>query len=191
MVIKIPLTQGKFTIIDDEDYDKIKELKFYVVKQKSGVCYARYTIKNSGNKKGILHRIILNVQKDQFCDHINGDGLDNRRCNLRIATKVQNAINSHKYITGVNSKYKGVSWDKKMYKWVSRIKINNKQTYLGAFSDEIQAAKMYDLIAIKTFGEYARLNFDVKKYGMPEIQQPKIRFYHRRIEEYHKGDNPK
>lgn len=92
-----------------------------------------------------------------FVDHINRNGLDNYRCNLRPATRLQNRMNcglSKRNKSG----FKGVSWHKSCNKWVAKIEINDKSIYLGLFDDKIEAAKAYNAAAKKHFGEFAWLN---------------------------------
>jgi len=97
-----------------------------------------------------------------FCDHINHNGLDNRKANLRLATRSQNAWNRQKAKIKSRSKYKGVSWYNRGKRWSVRIQVNRKQKFLGIFEDEIEAAKAYDRAARKYFGEFAELNFEKK-----------------------------
>lgn len=105
-----------------------------------------------------LHRIILELPNDLHGDHINGNGLDNRRKNLRAATRSQNAknCNSHK---DASSRYLGVSWDSARNLWIAQIYINKKNTRLGAFKIEEEAARAYDTAATIHHGQFARLNF--------------------------------
>lgn len=104
-----------------------------------------------------MHRFIMNAQKGQIIDHINGNGLDNRKENLRFCTHRQNAYN---LITGTNktSKYKGVHLLKNNGLWCVQIKIPNKRIRLGNFEREDDAALAYNEAAIKYFGEFACLN---------------------------------
>ena len=155
MIIKIPLTQGKFTLVDDEDYEKIRNIKF-CVHQSRNTCYAVFRI--SKGKMCYLHRLIMKLKKNEMCDHINGDGLDNRRLNLRIVNNSQNQMNSIKRIIK-SSQYIGVSWHNESKKWQSKIQFNHCLHYLGVFTDEMDAAKAYYEAARKLGGEYARLNF--------------------------------
>lgn len=112
--------------------------------------YVRIYIKGS---RGYLHRLLLNAPKNMLVDHINGDTLDNRICNLRLATPSQNMGNS-KSMRGT-SKYKGVHWSKKERKWVAGIK---NGVHLGYFNDENEAALAYNKAALEHFGEFSRLN---------------------------------
>jgi hypothetical protein len=104
----------------------------------------------------MMHRLIMNTPKGMDTDHINGDSLDNRRCNLRICTHAQNQRNLKKILG--NNKYKGVSLFKKTQKWRARIQINRMGLHLGYFDTEEEAAKAYNEAAEKHFGEFSRIN---------------------------------
>jgi AP2 domain len=105
-----------------------------------------------------LHRVIVSASSSDQVDHENGNGLDNRRHNLRHATVRKNSHNvpSHRDST---SRFKGVCWVTKQKRWQAQIYYNGKNINLGVFDDEEIAAMVYDLAAIKNFGSYARLNF--------------------------------
>lgn len=91
-------------------------------------------------------------------DHINHDGLDNQRANLRPAAAAQNGHNTRPQFNH-SSQYKGVTWHRKNKKWQVTIKANGVNRYLGCFAEEIDAAATYDAVALETFGSYAYLNF--------------------------------
>ncbi len=156
----IPLTQGKFAIVDDEDYEWLNQWKWCVSKQKNGDYYAvRRTRKEEGpNSKWILmHRQILKAQLGEQIDHRNHCGFDNRRNNLRFCTNSQNQHNRVPQIG--TSKYKGVCWQKVAKKWLSQIKHNNNRIYLGCFENEKDAARAYDAKSRELYGEFAGTNF--------------------------------
>lgn len=154
----IPLTQGKYAIVDSDDYDFLMQWKWYY---NSG--YAIRTqyfglINGKENRKAILmHRLILNTPDGFETDHINGDQLDNRRCNLRICTHALNMWNQ-KPREGCASKYKGVSWHKANKNWRAYIQANGKFKSLGSFENAVDAALSYNEAAILYYGEFARLN---------------------------------
>jgi len=154
---RIPLTQGKFAIVDDEDYERLSRFKWYTGKSRN-TFYAVRSVKIMGKwitRK--MDRDILNVPIGFQVDHINRNGLDNRKVNLRTCTLAQNVRN--RKTPKHSSKYKGVSWFKITKKWRAYIYPNNKFISLGYFMNEIDAAKAYDNKAKELFGEFACLNF--------------------------------
>lgn len=158
----IPLTQGKFAIVDTKDYERLAQYKWHAVKM-HGIYYARRKV----NGKFIqMHREILNVPVGFVCDHKNHNGLDNRRCNLRICTHAQNIQNSRPRTDGT-SRYKGVSWNRRNRKWRASICHGGHSIYIGYYDYEADAAIAYDDTAIELFGEFACLNFHYR----PEIKQ--------------------
>lgn len=154
---QIKLSQGKVAIVDDDDYERVNAYKWFAHKNRN-TYYAETKIER---KNIALHRLILGVT-DQHIDHINRNGLDNRKCNLRYATISQNNINSAKK-KGCTSIYKGVYFHKDRGVWVSRARLHKGYYYLGSFQNEIEAAKAYDRKAIELFGEFACLNFPESK----------------------------
>ena len=118
----------------------------------------------SGKHKFIwMHRKILKAPKQYCVDHINHNGLDNRKANLRLATRSQSACNRRKTSTRTWSRYKGVSWRIHDKRWSAEIGINRKHKFLGLFRDEAAAAKAYDAAARKYHGQFAVLNFENDK----------------------------
>lgn len=151
---KIELTKGKFAIVDDEDFDFLNQWEWCYTS--SG--YAMRTVKIDGKDQFILmHRLINGTPKGMYTDHKNGDGLDNRKINLRNATNSNNQMNRIN-LPGGTSAYRGVSWASKARKWKSAIKLNQKSINLGYFDDESEAAKAYNDAAEKYHGVFARLN---------------------------------
>lgn len=154
-MIHIPLTEDRYALIDNEDLELILGYKWRLEKNRNDI-YAIATLKDK-NRSIRMHRLIMKAQKGDQIDHINHNGLDNRKTNLRIVTTSQNQMNRLKR-HGTTSKYKGVSWNKNGHKWEARVVINKKDTYIGLFDSEIEAAQTYDKWAKDSFGEYARLN---------------------------------
>lgn len=155
---QIPLTQGQYAIVDDEDYEWLNQWKWCAVRDHR-TFYAMRTDRTSGRKTNIrMHRQILNVPKGKITDHKNRKGYDNRKHNLRICTYSQSAFNRRSNKNS-RSKYKGIHWRKDRKKWSTQIIYNSKTINLGHFISEIEAAKAYDHKAKELFGEFANLNF--------------------------------
>ncbi len=154
----IPLTQGKFAIVDIEDYSYLMQWKWCAHKHGSAY-YARrgvYCPVQSGTKTIHLHREIIKIPKGLFPDHINRNGLDNRKCNLRTCSHRENLCNQSPQKNAA-SRYKGVGQSGK--RWLSRITHKGKRIHLGTFNIEVDAAKAYDEKARVLFGEFACCNF--------------------------------
>lgn len=156
---EIPLSQGKVTIVDIKDFQYLNQFKWHGFQDpKNGIFYvARNIWKNNKRTTISIHREIMKSPKNMDVDHINGDGLDNRRCNLRICFHYQNMINRGKNINNTSG-YKGVFWHKKIKKWQSRIVKKYKPIHLGYFNSKEEAALAYNKGAIKYFRGFAQLN---------------------------------
>lgn len=153
---KIPLTQGFTALVDDDDFERLLESKWHY----DGKGYASRNIKKGS---GVCSSISMHVQimcsvGGLAVDHINGNGLDNRRKNLRLVTGTQNQQNQKPNRCGCSSQYKGVCWNKARRKWQATIKVDKKLRHLGCFERETDAALAYNAAATKYFGKYARLN---------------------------------
>lgn len=157
---RIPLTQGKYALVDDEDYERVINYPYAWTALKSyNTFYATSHECNKKRRSSIsMHRFIMDVQDSRKLDHRNTNGLDNRKFNLRFATEIQNAQNQN-IQKDYSSKYKGVYWNKQTGKWQTQIRLNTKLIYLGGYDNEIVAAWTYDQMAKELFKEFARLNF--------------------------------
>jgi hypothetical protein len=172
---KIPLSRGMTTIIDDEDFERVSQFKWSVTCHKERTppdYYARRAVWQPETRKSItvlLHRFILNAPPDKHVDHINGDGLDNRRANLRLVTPAQNQQNL-KRRRGASG-FRGVQYDERKRRHYARIKVNNQKIWLGFFDNAEEAARAYDAAAVKHHGEYAQLNFPNEHRAAARIVQ--------------------
>lgn len=154
---KIALTQGRHTLVDDEDYKILKKDKWHYFKNAAGNEYAVKSRRPSeGGGSIYMHRVIMNPSGSMDVDHQDGDGLNNQKYNLRICSRSGNLAN--RKLMNHSSTYKGVSWYKPTKKWRSQIKVNGNKIHLGYFNSEIDAGGAYDDAAIKYHGEFARTN---------------------------------
>lgn len=118
----------------------------------------RYARANDGRKSPVyMHRLVTRAPTNRMTDHENGDRLDNRRTNLRLATASQNNANSKDRPR--RSRFRGVYWHNPSNKWVAQVSVGGQPRHLGLFANEVKAARAYDRAAYERFGEYASLNF--------------------------------
>lgn len=155
---EIILTRELVALVDDGDYDFISQWKWYAHKTKNTFYAARSFYKDSKQWLVFMHRHLLKPNKETLVDHIDGDGLNNQRVNLRLATHSQNISNQRLGNKNTSSIYKGVSWMKIKKVWVAQIASNGKRYYLGQHRIEVDAAKAYNKMAIELHGEFANLN---------------------------------
>ena len=156
---EIPLSQGMVTLVDDADYEELSQHKWCAVAGGFTFYARRYVGRIPGKRKTIImHREILKPRLGYVTDHINGNGLDNQRINLREVTQRQNCMNRKG--TKGTSKYKGVSWSRRDKVWRVQIKVDGLSIALGTFRNEEAAAKAYDEAARKHQGEFAYPNFE-------------------------------
>ncbi|MEN6334893.1 MAG: hypothetical protein ABFE01_11575 [Phycisphaerales bacterium] len=151
---KIPLTRGLFAIVDPEDYEELNKHKWCATVGKH-TCYACRG--GSDGKLVFMHRVVMKTPPDMIVDHINLDGLDNRKRFLRNCTQEQNSYNRapHRGATG----FKGVRYHEQNGKYKSLIRYKGKDILIGWFDDPIEAAKARDRKAWELQGEFAYLNF--------------------------------
>ncbi len=156
----ITLTRGFEALVDDGDYEWLSNHKWHVQQGK----YTTYAVTKINGYVERMHRLILGIiGKHEFeGDHIDFDGLNNTRGNLRIATSQQNNFNRRKRANysgePCSSRFKGVSFNKEKNKWTARARLNGNLTHLGYFKAEEDAAIAYNEFAIKHHGEFALLN---------------------------------
>jgi hypothetical protein len=174
---EIPLTRGKVALVDDCDYDQLKGHNWAAVFETITPRWS--AVRNDHHYVGDphytvkMHREILGIRDRRIhVDHINGDGLDNRRENLRTCTNAQNNMNSRKRRNARTSQYKGVHWRAKEKKWCVQLQVNHHKVYYGRFKDELEAGRAYDVAARKFFGKFARLNFPTETEMKASISYP-------------------
>jgi hypothetical protein len=150
-VRRIPVGRGLFAIVDADDYDKLSKYRWHLFR------YARctYAVCHTMGRTVYMQRMITRPRKGYVVDHIDGNGLNNRRCNLRVCTPAQNRANTGP--RGGTSRFVGVR--RKKDKWAAGIQCRGEHFFLGLFDDEVEAAKARDRKAYELHGEYAYLNF--------------------------------
>lgn len=143
-------------LVDELDYERVIAVGKWYANPSGATFYARKNYRVGGRYFSIrMHTLITGLA---YVDHANGNGLDNRRCNLRFATGSENARNRG-LRSDNTSGFKGVSWDKQHQTWAAYISDGARQRRIGRFSDREEAARAYDAAAIQLFGDFARLNF--------------------------------
>jgi len=154
----IPLTQGKFAIVDESDYEWLNQWKWCVCRNGYAKRNKYYKISKGAYKSKTIrmHRLIMSVEGSLQVDHIDGNKLNNLRNNLRICTLAQNNRNCGSRVKG--KKYKGVSWSKSAKKWHARIRSENINYHLGFFENEIDAVMAYNKAAKNLHGAFAWIN---------------------------------
>lgn len=155
---EIPLTQGFVALVDDEDYEWLIQHKWYILRTKSGNLYAQTRKKTPKNKSGVetMHRMILAPPPGKLVDHIDRNGLNNQRNNLRIADKRINGINRRMHSNNTSG-YRGVS--ETTNGWLATIWNGEKGEFIGYYETAEEAARAWDREAIRLRGEYAVTNF--------------------------------
>ena len=166
----IELTHGRFAKVDDEDVELLIHHQWHASPGANDNWYATTSVPADGGlKKLAMHRLLLNAPEGLEVDHINGDGLDNRRINLRLCTHAENMRNTGP--RGGTSQYKGVQCrpERGSRPWQAMITSRGTTYNLGFFADEVEAAQAYDMMAGVLHGEFARLNFPVREASRPAV----------------------
>jgi hypothetical protein len=166
-VKKLPLNNGGYTLIDADRFEELSLYRWNKYDNGNGRLYVSRYCQMAG--KVYLHREITGAVKGEWVDHIDNDSLNNTGKNLRITDRKGNLRNTSKrrMVSGkpTSSRYKGVSWDKKLCKWRAKIHLGRKNIHIGYYKDEKEAARAYDSRARELYGEYAWLN-------LPESLEP-------------------
>lgn len=148
---EIPLSQGMFAIVDSLDYSWLNQWKWSAYKDRS--CW--YAHRQENGKKVRMHRLLLGLKKGELCDHVNGDGLDNRRSNIRKCSISQNNFN-RRYTNNRTSKYQGVS--KSSGRFYARIGYKKRVYFLGSFTKEEDAGMVYKVASQILFESFSPHN---------------------------------
>lgn len=162
-IVEIQLTKGRVCLIDESDFHLVMRYswRYSPNTKRAEFGYAVTTARIDGRYRRTvtMHRLLLSPPKDKQVDHINGDRLDNRRANLRLASRSQNMFNARKSSAASTSVYKGVFWNSQKERWHAATYENGRVIHLGFFEDESLAALASDAYALKRCAEFARTNF--------------------------------
>ncbi len=151
---KIELSKGKEALVSDEDWEELSRTAWY---EEDGYAVGRPNLVEMVG----MHRWIMNAPEELMVDHINWDGLDNRRENLRLARRLDNSRNLRVNKAGRSSRYKGVSLHRNG-KWKVQVRVEKKNVTVGYFFIEEEAARAYDKAAVEAHGAFASLNFPLE-----------------------------
>lgn len=158
---RLPLTQGKFALVDDCDYEYLSQWKWYFHKRQSWKTgYASRNKITANSRQTIrMHREVAKLHGflAKRIDHRDRNGLNNQSLNLRPATPGQNRVNSTLQSNNTSG-YRGVCWSERHHKWAATIRVNRKDIRLGYCANKRKAARLYNEAAKKHFGEFAYLN---------------------------------
>jgi hypothetical protein len=184
---KIPLTQNRFARVDPEDYAALARHKWSAARQGRTI----YAVRSHHGVQIRMHRVIMKAPRGLVCDHIDHDGSNNTKRNLRLCTRNQNGKNQRRRTDG-RSKYKGVSWHKGDGRWHARIYHNGRCHHLGRFRREIDAARAYDRAARRLHGSFASLNFPRRRrIQLPATNRLIRRWARRRVSAVEATNQPK
>lgn len=149
MTKQILTEKGESILVDDEDYEHLSRYSWHVIP-------AGYCARSVRGTKVYMHRMLIGLTTGDgiYCDHINGNKLDNRRSNLRPCTCSENHRNKPKQSNNKTG-FKGVTWHARARKYVAMIRIHGRTKYLGSFDDPLLAHELYCLAADMSHGEFA------------------------------------
>lgn len=165
LVVTNPHEPQRWAVVDLEDFTRVSKYNWGI--QRNGTLMHVRATNGAllGKHRHSLHAFVMEAELGEMFDHVNGDGLDNRKINLRPCTHAENAQNSKRpTFPGKTSRFKGVSWNEAAGKWQAGITAFGEHSSLGFFDDEVEAARAYDMAAIVRHGEFARTNATMKLY---------------------------
>jgi hypothetical protein len=150
----VRLSGGQWAVVDAADYELVSAFPWRAVRVTGGLVYAETRLRGT---REFMHRLIMECHPGEQVDHRNGNGLDNRRRNLRFATHHSNAANRRRVLSA--SGFKGVT--RRGERWRASIMVGKRFISLGSFATPEEAARAYDAAAIEHFGEFACTNADL------------------------------
>lgn len=150
----IPLTQGKYALVDDEDYERVSQFKWTAKEATQGCTW--YAYRRARGRSIHLHRFILDAPANLHVDHKNHDGLDCRKNNMRLATPLQSTWNRRQR-SDSRMQFKGVVRMKGKY--TPKVYVGEHQVYFGTYNNQEDAARVYDAVVTRLRGEFAHTNF--------------------------------
>ena len=153
----ISLTKGQFALVDDSDYESLARFNWYAMRSGHSWYAARGGPKVCGIRTPqvlLMHRVIMGTDAALHTDHIDGNGLNNQRSNLRAVTPAQNQHNRKHKRAGTSSRYRGVSWRTDTCSWAAYIHIGGRKVNLGSFKNEADAARAYNLAGVDSDAEH-------------------------------------
>jgi hypothetical protein len=156
----VPVTGDLWAQVDDGDFDLVSLYRWCRFVDKHRIYARRFWTENGRQRGQFMHSLITGLP---LVDHVDHDGLNNQRYNLRDGSGVVNARNSRSFVG--SSQFKGVSWHKVSRKWTAQIWYDGRLHGLGSFLDEEEAARAYDQAAVENFGDHAYLNFQIAQGG--------------------------
>jgi hypothetical protein len=160
---RIKLTKGKYAIVDPEDFDWLSQYKWHCTNYGYAARKIPKKLRKGCEQSIMMHRELCPVPDGMWVDHINRKRNDNRKSNLRPATRQQNIWNSRQNRTKLKTPFTGIHWNKNRQKWQVQLYVNGRQRGFGYYAHETEAAKAYDEVARKYRGEFALLNFPDEK----------------------------
>lgn len=168
---EILLTKSKVALVDNWEYERLRKHSWHASLYRN--TYYALTGNGKTQARVKMHHLVLPLLPGLEVDHIDGNGLNNQRENLRLCTSSQNSMNQRPQL-GTTSRYKGVCWDKARNKWEAKIVVKNKTIHLGRFKVEKDAALVYNVAAIKYFGQFAYLNTTNDPINREELMEKLI-----------------
>jgi len=160
---RIKLTQCKYAIVDPKDFERLNQYKWFCTNYGYAARKIPKKLRKGKEQSIMMHRELCPVPDGMWVDHINRKRNDNRKSNLRPATRQQNIWNTKQNRTKSKTQYIGIHFNKNRQKWQVQLTVKGRQRGFGYYTDEVHAAKAYDKVAKKYRGQFALLNFHKKE----------------------------